>query len=146
MSLKEVVSYFSKYIITPNFNCNFISVSELSFQEGSVYNSDLETANYDQESETQEIDVKEHLRIMEHKPTVDQSKFHQHQNSQQKLTSPSTLPTTNYPAQIQGLQEEILHLRSTVALLQSELACREQEVEEYERDEVCLIKLFSNYC
>ena len=76
---------------------------------------------------------------MEHKPVMDQPKFHQQQNLQQKLTSPSSLPTNNYPAQIQGLQEEILHLRSTVALLQSELACRDQEVEDYERDEVSFL-------
>lgn len=46
-----------------------------------------------------------------------------HQHHQQK-SSPS-LPTPNYSSQIQCMQEEILHLRAQIALLQSELACRD---------------------
>jgi hypothetical protein len=43
-------------------------------------------------------------------------------NQQQKS---SLLPTTNFSSQVQCMQEEILQLRAQVALLQSELACRE---------------------
>lgn len=39
-----------------------------------------------------------------------------------KQSSPSSLPTPNYSSQIQGLQEEILHLRAQISLLQSELS------------------------
>lgn len=33
-------------------------MSELSFQEGSVYNSEMECINFDQQSQTEPLDVK----------------------------------------------------------------------------------------
>lgn len=98
-----------------------IIASELSFQEGSIYNSEMETANYDQEESDVEQKVKAHIIEQElHKVSYDRY----HQPNPQRKSSPS-LPTPNYSSQIQCMQEEILHLRAQIALLQSELACRE---------------------
>lgn len=35
-----------------------LPVSELSFQEGSVYNSEMECTNFEQQSQTEPLDVK----------------------------------------------------------------------------------------
>lgn len=101
----------------------------MSFQEGSVYNSEMETANYDQndESDIEQI-VKTHLMeqqdLNSQKIFYEQPQYQQQQQQQQQKSSPS-LPTPNYSSQIQCMQEEILHLRAQIALLQSELACRD---------------------
>lgn len=50
--------------------------------------------------------------------------FYEQNHHQQPKSSPS-LPTPNYSSQIHCMQEEILHLRAQIALLQSELACRD---------------------
>lgn len=94
----------------------------MSFQEGSIYNSEMETANYDQNEESDiEQKVKAHLIDQDlQNPKI----FYDHHHNQQQKSSPS-LPTPNYSSQIQCMQEEILHLRSQIALLQSELACRD---------------------
>lgn len=45
-----MISFFSQtYMYT---------VSELSFQEGSVYNSEMECINFEQQSQTEPLDVK----------------------------------------------------------------------------------------
>lgn len=82
----------------------------------------METANYDQNEESDiEQKVKAHLIDQElQNPKL----FYEQHHNQQPKSSPS-LPTPNYSSQIQGMQEEILHLRSQIALLQSELACRD---------------------
>lgn len=41
----------------------------------------------------------------------------------------------NFPSQIEALQEEILHLKAQIALLQTELACRDQQNEEEEEQD-----------
>lgn len=97
--------YCFKHIIEQN---EFLfSVSDLSFlQEPSIYNSEYEGENFDAESRKSEI--------------VD-SKFDQFDNS--VLRKDET--------KIQSLQEEIIHLRVQVALLQSQLAT---EVENKSKD------------
>lgn len=97
----------------------------MSFQEGSVYNSDIDTTNYDRESETHELEVKPI-------PEMEKSGYTQQSGTttdppklllqSHKQSSPSSLPTPNFSSQIQGLQEEILHLKGQIALLQSELS------------------------
>lgn len=47
---------FQKFLTISN-----ILVSELSFQDGSVYNSDMEGSNFDQQSQAEPSETKEHL-------------------------------------------------------------------------------------
>ena len=54
---------------------------------------------------------------------------------QRQLKSSPSLPTPNYSSQIQCMQEEILHLRAQIALLQSELACRDYTNEKITENE-----------
>lgn len=113
-----------------------------------MYNSDIDTANYERESETHEMEEKPIQEMIESvhtqkTTTTDPPKLHQ----SHKQSSPSSLPTPNYSSQIQGLQEEILHLRAQIALLQSELSSyvpkeynehindEEEEFVEYEEGE-----------
>lgn len=81
----------------------------------------MEIGNYEHNEESDvELKVKAHIleQDMQH-----QKIFYEQPLPQQK-SSPS-LPTPNYSSQIQCMQEEILHLRAQIALLQSELACRD---------------------
>ncbi|XP_055677436.1 colorectal mutant cancer protein isoform X2 [Lutzomyia longipalpis] len=81
------------------------SVSELSFQEGSVYNSEQEGQAVDYEP-TDQLEVKS--------------------EQQERLTNVDDLGQIAgqaSSAQMEVLQEEVLHLRAQVALLQSHLAC-----------------------
>lgn len=114
--------------------CNlcFHQVSELSFQEGSVYNSEMETANYDQNEES-DVEQKVKAHILEQDLQNQKIYYEQHHQTQQQKSSPS-LPTPNYSSQIQCMQEEILHLRAQIALLQSELACRDYTHEKVTED------------
>lgn len=89
-----------------------------------MYNSEMETANYDQHDESDvEHKVKAHIleQDLHHQKIFYEQQHHQ---TQHQKSSPS-LPTPNYSSQIQCMQEEILHLRAQIALLQSELACRD---------------------
>ncbi|XP_063704924.1 colorectal mutant cancer protein isoform X2 [Culicoides brevitarsis] len=81
------------------------SVSELSFQEGSVYNSDVEGSHHVPDH---------HLEVEDDANSA-------------KSTSPcSPLPPMQMShIQMEALQEEILHLRAQVALLQSQLATQQ---------------------
>lgn len=54
------------------------------------------------------------------------------QNIIQK-SSPS-LPTPHYSSQIECLQEEVLQLRAQIALLQSEIACRDCSIDKMTHD------------
>lgn len=85
----------------------------------------METANYDQNDEQSDIEQKVKAHLLE-QDFQSQKIFYekQHHQHQQQKSSPS-LPTPNYSSQIQCMQEEILHLRAQIALLQSELACRD---------------------
>lgn len=89
-----------------------------------MYNSEMETANYDQNDES-DVEQKVKAHILEQDFQSQKIFYEQHhQNLPQPKSSPS-LPTPNYSSQIQCMQEEILHLRAQIALLQSELACRD---------------------
>lgn len=101
------------------------SVSELSFQEGSVYNSEMEAANFEQRDES---DLEQRDKIIMDKGSQNYKHFFELHNQVQQVNQQqksSLLPTTNFSSQVQCMQEEILQLRAQVALLQSELACRE---------------------
>ncbi|XP_059608157.1 colorectal mutant cancer protein isoform X2 [Phlebotomus argentipes] len=80
------------------------SVSELSFQEGSVYNSELD-------GQGGEYELTDHLEVKS--------------EQLERLTNLDDLgqmPPQTSSSQLEMLQEEILHLRGQVALLQSHLA------------------------
>lgn len=93
----------------------------------------METANYDQ----QESDIDHKLKtpqILDYEQEIQNQKYYQQPQSQVNKQSSPSLPTPNYSSQIQGLQEEILHLRAQIALLQSELACRDHSHEKISGD------------
>ena len=74
-----------------------MAVSELSFQEGSVYNSEME-----------EVHQSESDGVPQQQQTVHQ------ENKKNQQISPSSLPPPAVSTKIQTLQEEILHLRAQV--------------------------------
>lgn len=92
----------------------FFQVSELSFQEGSIYNSDMEEVHA-LESQTEPLDMK-----------LDQPDRHSANDSQMSfpnlLPVPNFLPDSSSLNRIDVLQDEVLHLRAQVALLESQLA------------------------
>lgn len=90
-------------------------MSDLSFQEGSVYNSEMECTNLDQQSQTEPLDAK----------LVQPGR---------KSDSPCSLPpiTNNAHVQLQAMHEEILYLRSHMALLQNKLASMQDHIEDEE--------------
>jgi hypothetical protein len=94
----------------------------------------METANYDQNEES-DIDQKVKAHIIEQDLHNQKIYYDQHQHQNQQLKSSPSLPTPNYSSQIQCMQEEILHLRAQIALLQSELACRDYTHEKVTEDE-----------
>ncbi|KRK03765.1 colorectal mutant cancer protein isoform X1 [Drosophila yakuba] len=87
--------------------------SELSFQEGSVYNSELNLTNPDAECQTEPLEDFEgacsttSVGNVAHKP--------------QELS---------HKGQVEALQEEVLHLRAQIALLQSEISTKDAAVVE----------------
>ncbi|TMW41305.1 hypothetical protein DOY81_013616 [Sarcophaga bullata] len=85
--------------------------SEISYQEGSVYNSELNLTNPDAECQTDPLEEADYS----------------HNEAEHNLCSEVTeelkiCDSNNYKAQVEALQEEILHLKAQVALLQSEIA------------------------
>lgn len=90
----------------------------------------METTNYEHNEES-DVEQKVKAHILE-QDLQHQKIFYDHQPQQK--SSPS-LPTPNYSSQIQCMQEEILHLRAQIALLQSELACRDYTHEKVTEDE-----------
>ncbi|KAH8295240.1 hypothetical protein KR018_009069 [Drosophila ironensis] len=88
--------------------------SELSFQEGSVYNSELNLTNPDAECQTEPL---EDLEGACSAPSVDNF-------------NPKTARDIGRKGQVETLQEEVLHLRAQIALLQSEIATKESSVVE----------------
>lgn len=91
----------------------------MSFQEGSVYNSDMSNFNNLPEIESNE----QKLKIVDN--DIQKQKIY---NINRK-SSPSSLPTPHYSSQIECLQEEVLQLRAQIALLQSEIACRDCSID-----------------
>lgn len=89
------------------------------------------TGNYDHNEES-DIEQKVKAHILEQDMQHQKIFYEQHQPQQK--SSPS-LPTPNYSSQIQCMQEEILHLRAQIALLQSELACRDYTHEKVTEDD-----------
>lgn len=71
------------------------TVSELSFQEGSVYNSEMECINYEQQSQTEPLDVK--LGQAEEK-------------SESHYSMPQMVP--NAGGQMQASVKMVLHINS----------------------------------
>jgi ribosomal protein L16 Arg81 hydroxylase len=93
----------------------------------------METGNYDQNDESDiEQKVKAHIIEQENQKNYFEPQQQQHHHHQK--SSPS-LPTPNYSSQINCMQEEILHLRAQIALLQSELACRDYTHEKVTEEE-----------
>ena len=100
----------------------------------------METDNYDQEES--HIDHKQKTsQTLDYEQEIQSQKYYQQPQSHLNKQSSPSLPTPNYSSQIQGLQEEILHLRAQIALLQSELACRDHSHEkisgDYHDDQNC---------
>lgn len=93
----------------------------------------METANYDQNEES-DVEQKVKAHILEQDLHHQKIYYEQHHQIPQQKSSPS-LPTPNYSSQIQVMQEEILHLRAQIALLKSELACRDYTHEKATEDE-----------
>lgn len=120
-----------------------ISVSELSFQDGSVYNSDMEGSNFDQQSQVEPPETKQHLdeRSESHysMPAANYTACSQVQVSKlHHLLLLLSLYVSNEDVkyiqllivfQMQAMQEEILHLRSQMALLQSKLASLQDNID-----------------
>ena len=89
----------------------------------------METANHDEINDDSDIERKVTAQIIE-------QELEEKKNYQQVKSSPS-LPNPVFTSQIQCMQEEILHLRAQVALLQSELACRDYVNEKVTTEEDC---------
>lgn len=88
----------------------------------------METTNYERQGGDSDLDQKN--KFIDHE-SHNQKIIYDQQISQQNFhqkSSPS-LPTPNYSSQIQCMHEEILQLRAQIALLQSELACRDYQHE-----------------
>ncbi|XP_017845096.1 colorectal mutant cancer protein isoform X2 [Drosophila busckii] len=84
--------------------------SELSYQEGSVYNSELNLTNADAEADCQT------------------ENFQQFEGACSSSEQVQLKPAVNISkGQLEALQEEVLHLRAQIALLQAELATKEKD-------------------
>lgn len=79
---------------------------ELSYQEGSIYNSELNLTNADAQTEP--------LEDFEAACSSDNNMHVKH-------------PDIINKGQLEALQEEVLHLRAQIALLQSELATKDKD-------------------
>ncbi|EDV43061.2 uncharacterized protein Dana_GF16706, isoform A [Drosophila ananassae] len=87
--------------------------SELSFQEGSIYNSELNLTNPDAECQTEPLEDLE--------------------GACSAASRDNIIPKTqeiSHKGQVEALQEEVLHLRGQIALLQSEIATKDNAVVE----------------
>lgn len=94
----------------------------MSFQDGSIYNSDIiENTKFNQD-EFVYGDVDTRNKCSGHNLKINLKDHNQQQS--QKESSP------NLPVQIEELQEEIVHLRAQIALLKTELVCRDKPIEE----------------
>ncbi|KAG5682099.1 hypothetical protein PVAND_011478 [Polypedilum vanderplanki] len=86
------------------------SASELSFQECSII---CDSDSIDRQEEESDFETKDKFIL---------------QDTQNNKNINHGFPQNNYSSQIQCMQEEILQLRAKVALLKSELACKEKEM------------------
>lgn len=93
-------------------------MSELSFQDGSVYNSDMDEV-LAIESETEPLDIKLEQQDKQ-SANASQTSF------SNLLSAPNFLPDSRSLNHIDVLQDEVLHLRAQVALLESQLAATKQ--------------------
>uniref|UniRef100_A0A1A9WY38 MCC-bdg_PDZ domain-containing protein n=1 Tax=Glossina brevipalpis TaxID=37001 RepID=A0A1A9WY38_9MUSC len=84
--------------------------SEISYQEGSVYNSEINLTNPDAECQTDPLEE------------TDYSHAEMDNNFVQDNTEDLKLNENANKGQVEALQEEILHLKAQIALLQSEIA------------------------
>ncbi|KAL9891619.1 uncharacterized protein ACN427_007946 isoform 1-T1 [Glossina fuscipes fuscipes] len=84
--------------------------SEISYQEGSVYNSEINLTNPDAECQTDPLEE------------TDYSHAEMDNNFVQETTEELKLNENANKGQVEALQEEILHLKAQIALLQSEIA------------------------
>ncbi|KAH8313280.1 hypothetical protein KR067_003497 [Drosophila pandora] len=87
--------------------------SELSFQEGSIYNSELNLTNPDAECQTEPLEDLE--------------------GACSAASRDNIIPKAqeiSHKGQVEALQEEVLHLRGQIALLQSEIATKDNAVVE----------------
>ncbi|KAH8347400.1 hypothetical protein KR059_010328 [Drosophila kikkawai] len=84
--------------------------SELSYQEGSVYNSELNLTNPDAECQTEPL---EDIEGACSAASADHFGGHKPQHE------------LSHKGQVEALQEEVLHLRAQIALLQSEIATKD---------------------
>ncbi|KAH8386297.1 hypothetical protein KR200_004280 [Drosophila serrata] len=89
--------------------------SELSYQEGSVYNSELNLTNPDAECQTEPL---EDIEGACSAASMDQFGGIKPQQE------------FSHKGQVEALQEEVLHLRAQIALLQSEIATKDAGVVE----------------
>lgn len=101
-------------------------MSDLSFQEGSVYNSDVDLSRHDQHLNEDAENYEQRQEQDEYQETEGEEMEDPPQviaAASNKSTSPCSLPPPAVSTHMQAaLQEEILHLRAQVALLQSQLA------------------------
>lgn len=86
--------------------------SEFSFQEGSIYNSENNLTNPDAECQTEPIESDIPLKTTNH-----------------------IITDTATKTQVEALQEEILHLKAQIALLQSQIANEDSSPEALKNDD-----------
>lgn len=98
----------------------------MSFQEGSVYNSEAETNSCKDDAQVvlKQQDDEQKSKVIEHERYL---------NKKEKL--PLLPPTPDNLLQVQSLQEEILTLRSQIALLQAEISTRDHFYEKISNPE-----------
>ncbi|XP_017054854.1 colorectal mutant cancer protein isoform X1 [Drosophila ficusphila] len=87
--------------------------SELSYQEGSVYNSEVNLTNPDAECQTEPLEDFEGACSTTSVGNIDRKP-----------------PELSHKGQVEALQEEVLHLRAQIALLQAEISTKDAAIVE----------------
>ncbi|XP_060645866.1 colorectal mutant cancer protein isoform X1 [Drosophila nasuta] len=93
--------------------------SELSYQEGSIYNSELNLTNADADGECQTEPLEDYEGACS-------SADNMHIKPQE---------TVLHKGQLEALQEEVLHLRAQISLLQAEIATKDKDSAVVEEDQ-----------
>jgi hypothetical protein len=132
--------FFSKTLFS--FFLSIFSVSELSFQDGSIYNSDIIESSKCNQDDFVFGDLERQNKCSGHNLKIPLKDL---QQGSHKQSSPSLL------IQVEELQEEIVHLRAQIALLKTELVCRDkhneddtESIKEDAREECASIDLLKN--